>query len=93
VEIVCQTASGVGTELAWVVTVDGQASDASESPKTNYAAPQLAGLSPQRVDTAGGVKHVLNGTNLGMASTDAYLNVRTRRRLHAFAAAGAAAAA
>jgi hypothetical protein len=58
-----------------VVTVDGQASEASDSPKTNYAPPALSGLSPFRVDTAGGSVHVLNGTDLGMASGDAFLQV------------------
>lgn len=74
-EIVCFTVAGVGSSLVWVVTVDGQSSEASESPVSNYASPMLAGLSPQRVGTSGGSKHVLNGTNLGMASTDSFLNV------------------
>jgi hypothetical protein len=80
VEIVCATVAGVGPALAWVVTVDGQASDASSSPKTNYAAPAVRGLSPTRVDTAGGSTHVLNGTDLGMASTDATLQVEPAER-------------
>jgi len=74
-EIVCRTVAGIGPSLSWIVTVDGQSSQASDSPKTNYAPPVLNGLSPFRVDTAGGSTHILNGTDLGMASTDSFLQV------------------
>jgi hypothetical protein len=73
-EIVCLTVPGVGPTLHWIVTVDGQASLAS-TPTTAFAPPHLLGVFTQHVDTEGGSTHVLNGTNLGMASSDAYLQV------------------
>jgi hypothetical protein len=73
-EIVCLTVAGVGPDLHWVVTVDKQTSLASQR-TSGYASPSLLGIFPQHVPTQGGSRHVINGTDLGMASGDAYLQV------------------
>jgi hypothetical protein len=73
-EIVCKTVPGVGSALRWVVKVGKQAS-ATSTATTAYAPPSLLGVFPQHVDTKGGGRHVVNGTNLGMASTDMYMQV------------------
>jgi hypothetical protein len=71
-EIVCTTIPGVGSTLAYVVTVKGQSSDVS-TVTGSYAKPTLFGANPMRVSTEGGTIHVVNGTDLGMACSDSYL--------------------
>ena len=64
-----------GFPLFWVVTVDGQTSEKTTAAASSYAAPKLYSVTPERLDTMGGSVHVVNGTNLGMSSSDAYLRI------------------
>ena len=73
-QVVCATVAGVGPELRWVVTVGGQASLASAA-TSSYAAPRLFGIYAADLPAAGGSRHVVNGTDLGLASGDAFVRL------------------
>jgi hypothetical protein len=75
----CTTAPGVGTGLAWVVSIGNQT---SQAPVTSYASPEImyvgvrtdTGLSDSALlATKGGDVIVINGTNFGPAFPRAYV--------------------
>lgn len=68
-EVTCRSVAGVGGGHSWILTVSGQASDAS-SDTTSYTAPAISGISVQsgsvqELPTAGGTDVVITGTNFG----------------------------
>ena len=76
--IICRTAPGIGgtaLPMHWLVTVKGQRSDLSIA-TTNYAPPNVTGVSKTDVSTRGGSVVEINGTDLGLSVVDAYLEVQ-----------------
>jgi hypothetical protein len=61
--ILCQTTQGVGQNLHWLVTVEGQMSELSEA-TTSYALPELLSADPLVGYTSGGGLITLKGRNL-----------------------------
>ena len=70
-QIECSTTEGTGTGLHWTVTIDGQASAASED-ATAYARPlvfQYSGLGATNARTNGGQAVLIEGRNFGKESS------------------------
>lgn len=61
----CETTMGIGTDLQWVVTVDGQTSEVSNA-LFSYAEPVIYQVTPRTGSTKGGTTHVIRGRNLGL---------------------------
>ncbi len=74
-QVTCRTVPGTGRLLRWRVTVGGQTSDLSAS-STSYAPPRLLGVAPATGPTAGGVRVVLTGRDLGLAMPSSRLDIR-----------------
>ena len=76
--ILCRTAPGIGgpaLPLYWSVKVEGQTSDLS-AVSTNYARPNITGISSATASTAGGAVIEVNGTNLGLSVPSTFVEVR-----------------
>lgn len=61
--IFCKTNQGVGQNLRWLVTVEGQMSTLSQV-TTSYALPELLSASPLVGHTSGGLVVTIKGRNL-----------------------------
>lgn len=61
--ILCKTTQGVGQNLRWLVTVEGQMSQLSQA-TTSYAKPELLSAEPLVGHTSGGALITLKGRNL-----------------------------
>ena len=68
--IECETAAGIGRNLRWVVTVEGQSSSTTRSPMTRYAAPEIVSLRlpSTGASTAGGGLASIVVRNRGLAA-------------------------
>ncbi|GMI07720.1 hypothetical protein TrVE_jg4996 [Triparma verrucosa] len=73
-EITCETAKGLGKELSWLVSVDGQLSDLSAT-TTNYKTPVISKVYVETGKTAGGSLHRINGTDFGVKVPNSYIEV------------------
>lgn len=62
-EIQCLTTQGVGRNLHWLVTVEGQTS-ALSADTTSYAFPEIVSAHPLTGNTDGGTIITINGNNL-----------------------------
>lgn len=63
-EIVCNAPAGQGTNLAMVVSVGGQESQASTF---SYSPPSITGINPTKVPTAGGTALTISGNSFGLS--------------------------
>ncbi|GMH50640.1 hypothetical protein TL16_g00832 [Triparma laevis f. inornata] len=73
-EITCETAPGLGQNLNWLVSVDGQLSDLSAT-TTNYKSPVISKVYVETGKTAGGSLHRINGTDFGVKVPNSYIEV------------------
>ena len=80
-ELVCEMVPGIGDNHAWIVTVDGQSSQASAA-RTGYEPPTLTGGivhedSPVALTspTEGGQPYVLNGSGFGLNVENTYIQI------------------
>ncbi|GMH57924.1 hypothetical protein TrST_g5907 [Triparma strigata] len=74
-EIRCTTSEGVGRNLRWLVSVDGQASVLSDA-TTNYAAPEIISITSSIGETKGMSSHQILGKNLATAVAGTYVELR-----------------
>jgi hypothetical protein len=70
----CLTAAGVGKDLKWMVTVDGQSSSASTT-TTNYKQPAISSMTAYTSLTSGGGTVTITGTNFGAGVAFTYVEV------------------
>ena len=80
-ELRCEMVPGIGDGHAWIVTVDGQSSEAS-TVRTGYEQPTLTGGivredSPIALtsSTDGGQPYILNGTGFGLSVENTFIQV------------------
>ena len=73
-EIRCLTSPGLGSDLKWLVAVDGQLSDLSDV-TTNYKQPSIEGVVANTGETKGGSSHRVTGRNLGVTVANSYVEI------------------
>ncbi|GMI07843.1 hypothetical protein TrRE_jg6111, partial [Triparma retinervis] len=71
----CQiiTSPGLGSDLKWQVTVDGQMNISDVT--TNYKQPEIYSVAEAAGETKGGTSHVISGKNLGVLVSNSYVEV------------------